>query len=266
MSRIVVFLVGAVVLYTCLVGGLYYAQRSLIYHPGGPVTPGDYNLTDMIVRKVTTDDWVNLKGWYWPPARDDAPVIVWFHGNAGDFGDRLPVVPTYIERGYGVLLAGYRGYAGNDGTPSEEGFYHDARAWLRFIHEEGIVPQRVVLYGESLGTGVAVQMAVENPAMRALVLQAPYTSLPDVAARSFFFVPVHFMMKDQFRSIDKIEAIKMPLLIFQSTDDLVIPPLLTQRLYDAAKTDKKLVSFNGFGHNNMPVRERADALADFLAR
>lgn len=264
-NKIIVFVLWAAVAYTALVGGLYLAQRHLIYHPtrAAPV-PAAYGLPDTVVRKVVTDDWITLQGWYWPPAREDAPVIIWFHGNAGDHALRAGSVRPYIDKGYGVLLAGYRGYAGHGGSPDEDGFYHDARAWLRFVREEDIAPQRIVLYGESLGTGVAVQMAVEHPELRALILQAPYTSLPDVAARQFFYVPVHRLMKDQFRSIDKIADVTLPLLVFMAMDDRIIPPALTQRVYEAARTNKKLIQYKDFGHNNMPVRERADAVDAFL--
>ncbi len=265
-NKAIFLLLTLSLVYISVAGGLYLAQRRMIYFPGTETAaPADYGLGDGIIRTAQTDDGLTLAGWYWPPAAPDRPVVILFHGNAGHYGLRLSMAASYVEKGYGVLLAGYRGYAGNPGAPSEQGFYRDARAWLRFAFDSGITLEQIVLYGESLGTGVAVQMAVEHPDVRALVLQAPYTSLPDVAARRFFFLPVHLMMKDRFSSIDKIGAITMPLLVFQSTNDLVIPPLFTQRLYDAAPVNKKLIQYKDFGHNDMPLQERADALDAFLA-
>lgn len=266
-NKFLSFLTNTLIVYISLVGGLYFAQRNLMYIPDRdrPI-PGDYTLSESVSLKTHTDDGVTLEGWYWPPAQQGAPVIVWFHGNGGSHADRISAVPPYLDKGYGVLLASYRGYAGNPGSPDEEGLYKDARAWIHQLTlNKGIMPDQIVLYGESLGTGVAVQMAVEYPDVRALVLQSPYTSLPDVAQRTYFFVPVALLMKDQFRSIDKIKDVTRPLLVFEAAGDLVVPADLSRRLYEAAVVDKKLVSFDGtYGHNTMPSQARADAVEAFL--
>ncbi len=260
-------LITFVLLYGALVLGLYIAQRSMIYFPDRDhPTPAEYGVPQMKEVRVETDDGLTLGGWYIAPKEEGNPVILWFHGNASHHGQRAFFVATYLNLGYGVMLAGYRGYGGNPGKPTEENLYKDARAWIRGLHDAGIKTEDIVLYGESLGSGVAVQMATELPDARALVLQAPYTSLPGVAKTRYFFVPVDLLMKDKFESIKKIGDIKMPLLVMRGKKDSVIPPYIGQRLFDAAPEPKEQEIYPENGHNDLPAGKMSARVYSFLSK
>src|SRR5262249_28114941 len=156
LPRVLPFLGFAVVAYAALVGGLYLFQRQLLYFPAR-ARPELFGLEQLGVREVTlaTEDGLSLLSWYLP-SRPGRPVIAYFHGNGGHIGYRAERLLRFAREGYGVLMAEYRGYGGNPGTPSETGFYTDGRAALAFLDRQGVAPNRLVLYGESLGSGVAV--------------------------------------------------------------------------------------------------------------
>lgn len=254
-----------VLVYVALALGLFLAQRSMIFFPSREApelrTYGAEGVMQTV--RVETADGLSLTGWLAPPG-PDKPIIVWFHGNAADHGARFYFARPYIEAGYGVLLAGYRGYGGNPGNPSEIGFYRDGRAWINSLLETGIPPDRMVLYGESIGTGVATQMALEHPDALALVLQSPYTSLPDVARTRYFFLPVDLMVRDRFRNIDKIGDVRPPVLIHHGKRDNIVPVTHGQRLFDAARSPGDIQVYPGSGHNDLPATILAAKTIDFL--
>lgn len=264
-KRIKKILFQILIIYLCLVAGLYFAQRSLIYFPPKEkpdITPyADNGVTEMITRSA---DGLDLTSWA-RQAEEGQPTIVMFHGNASNHIGSLYKMQPYIEQGYGFVSAGYRGYNSNAGKPSEEGFYQDARAAINNLKTTGVSEDNIILYGESIGTGVAVQMATEYPAIKAVILESPYTSLPDVAAGTYFFVPVHLLMKDKFNSLSKIKNIKAPLLIVQGKNDRVIPPKFGQRLFDAANEPKEILSLDGYGHNDLPIDAMAAKVMRFIS-
>ena len=168
-------LVGAYILSLAL---LFLIQRSIVFAPDQSVADLSLVLAPdgMHAVEVASTDGLRLKSWYLPPARADAPVIAYFHGNAGHRGGRVERIWPYAKAGYGVLLVGYRGYGGNPGKPTEAGLYADAAANLDFLASQGIGADRLVLFGESLGAAVAVEMATRHKAL-GLVLEAPFCSI-----------------------------------------------------------------------------------------
>lgn len=243
---------------------LYVFQRSLIYHPdfrSGAPYQGQITYAPV---SAATSDGLSLRGFLTLPKTGYDCLFIWFQGNAGTPDMRQEFAEAYAAGGCGVLITSYRGYAGNKGTPTEEGIYDDARGWIDFAHQQGFSDDQIIFIGESLGTGVAVQMATEYPNIKGLVLNAPYTSLVDVAQGRFFFVPVRYLMKDVFDSVSKIGKINMPVLIAQGDHDRVIPPRLGQTLYAAAPEPKKLRVFQDYGHNDMPQDEIARDAYDFF--
>lgn len=158
--------------------------------------------------------------WYWPASAGQRTVAV-MHGNAGHIGHRLGTAAPYVAAGYGVLLVEYRGYGGNPGRPSEEGLVADGRAALDWLAAEGVPPDRTVLYGESLGTGVAVRLATEYP-VAGIVLEAPYTAVVDVARSRFWFLPVGLLLQDRFESLGRLADVSAPILVLHGTADRVI--------------------------------------------
>ena len=169
-----------------------------------------------------------------------------------------------MRLGYGVLLAEYRGYGGNPGGPSEQGFYADGRAYIDWLKREK-KPEKIVIYGESIGSGTAVQMATEYD-VSGLVLETPFTSLVDIAAAQYFFVPVRYLLQDRFDNIGKITKVKAPKLVLHGLKDGTIPYASGRSLFDAAPEPKNFVDFPDGGHNNLYDFAAADYVIEFLNR
>ena len=172
-----------------------------------------------------------------------------------------------LDAGFGGLLVGYRGYGGNPGQPTEEGLYADGRASLRFAVGQGISPAATVLYGESLGTGVAVRMAREQAAtapVAAVVLETPYTSIAEVAGHHYPYVPARWLVRDRFDAASIIAAIRSPLLVFHAEDDRVIPISLARRLFAAAMEPKEARWFAAGGHGDLFDAGAGDTIITFI--
>jgi fermentation-respiration switch protein FrsA (DUF1100 family) len=255
----------AVVAYAALVGGLFLCQRQLLYHPVRS-RPELLGLEQLGVREVTlpTEDGLSLLSWYLPP-RPGRPVIAYFHGNGGHIGYRAERLLRFAREGYGVLMVEYRGYGGNPGSPSESGFYTDGRAALGFLDREGVAPNRLVLYGESLGSGVAVALAVQHE-IGALILEAPPTSVAEVAQNHFPYVPAARMVLDRFDSLSCIGRVKAPLLVLHGDRDRVVPIRFGRALLDAASEPKEGWFSPDAGHENLARYGSLDAVVAFIER
>jgi len=253
--------IGAVVVYLGLGAGLFALQRKLIYMPDRS-TPerAEFGAHDMDEVSYETADGLALRAWYKAPARDDRPVIVYFHGNAGHIGYRVGKVRPYLDAGYGVFLAGYRGYGGNAGEPTEAGLYADARAALDYL---AAADDPAVFYGESLGGAVAIQMATERP-VHAIVLESPFSSAVDIAGMRFPVYPATLMMKDRYDSAAKVGALTAPLLVIHGEQDAIIPPRYGRRLIDAAPAGTTVRIIDAAGHNDLYYHGAADLVLNFL--
>ena len=242
-------------------------QRSLQYYPNknDPGNPAAQGLPEMRVVKTRTDDDYTLVAWYAPPKKTQGPVVVMFHGNAGNISHRTIKARTMIDQGLGIMMVEYRGYGSNKGRPTESGLYSDARAALAWLEGEGIKSAQMILYGESLGTGVAVQMATEmTPYL--LVLEAPFDSAANVAKKAYPFLPIDFLMQDRFDSIDKIKQIKTPLLIVHGDEDNVIPLALAKNLFEAANHPKEINIINGGGHADLYDHHAGHLITEWISK
>ena len=216
------WLIGAAVAlagYLGVCGILFAAQRSMIYTPpkvrlDGPPAGSGLQSLDVPVQGLGT-----IKAWWAPPASRAQPTVIFFHGNGGDRRSFLDFAARLRQHGWGVVLASYSGYSGNPGKPSEAALMADARATLQAV-APSVGP--IVVWGHSLGSGVAARMASEGRTA-GLVLEAPYTSLTDVAAASDPFVPVRLLLRDRFDTRSLTDRIQVPVLIFHSVDDPEIP-------------------------------------------
>jgi pimeloyl-ACP methyl ester carboxylesterase len=193
-------------------------------------------------RTIAEADGTRLTVWQAPPTRTGAPTIVFFYGNAGTLSDFASIGEALRGGGYGIVLASYRGYAGNSGSPDEAGLMADARAILAAIPKGP-----VILWGQSLGTGVAARMAAEGRGI-ALILQSPYTAVADVAARRFPLYPVHWLMHNQFDTLALVPKIAVPVLIMSGTDDTTVPFDMGQTLASRLGREATFVPFPGEGH------------------
>lgn len=257
--------IGGLLIYLGLLAFLTIYQRDYIYFPGTErpeIARHDDVPRDFIVQ---TDDGLELRGLYWPPATPQALTIVFFHGNAEDYRFYLSLAHDYTTAGYGFLLAEYRGYGGNPGTPSEQGLYEDARAYIDALYErEEVAYENMALMGFSLGSGVAVQMATEYEAIRALILQSFYNALSEVAKRQYWMFPVEWVMHDQYRNMDKIDNVKMPVLMVHGERDSIIPVYLAQALYAAAPEPKTFIRLPHARHNDIYHHGAKDYTLKFL--
>lgn len=227
---------------------MYLQQRNLQYFPGRQAMgPAEHGLTGVTEHRIATHDGETIVLWY-AEASPGLPTVLFFHGNAGDLSGRAARMAFYQAQGFGALFLSYRGYGGSTGTISEQGFMTDARAAHDFLVQRGVSPAQIAVVGESLGTGVAVQLAAERE-VGALALEAPFTAAVDVAAEIYWWLPVRLLMKDTYVSRDFILAVDAPLLLQHGDADRVIPVEQGRRLFDLANAPKQLVILPGEGHD-----------------
>jgi fermentation-respiration switch protein FrsA (DUF1100 family) len=259
-------LAAILLLYALLVGGLFLAQCSLLYLPD-QTRPQLGPLAELGFREITldTEDGLSLLAWYRPP-NSGAPVIAYFHGNGGHLGYRANRMMRFAQAGLGVLLLEYRGYGGNPGSPSETGFYTDAAAALDFVsRQQSVPPTRLVLYGESLGSGVAAHMAVGRE-IAALILEAPFTRLADAASYHYPYVPVSLLLRDRFDTLAAIGQVTAPILILHGEHDRVIPARFGHALFAAAPAPKEGWFSPEGGHEDLARLGGLDVVFDFIRR
>ena len=229
---------------------LFFAQRSFLFPiPAAErTTPQAAGFPEAEEHVLTTADGEKVIVWH-VPAKPGHPVILYFHGNGDFLAGFFGRFRDLIADGTGVVALSYRGYAGSSGQPSERGLLLDAAAAYAFTTAR-YSADRIVVWGFSLGTGVAVALAAEQPVGK-LILEAPYTSIADVAASLFPFLPVRLVMRDQFRSDQRIARVNVPLLIMHGSNDPAIPIVFGERLFALAHEPKQFVRFPGGGHNNL---------------
>ena len=258
---------SAVLIYGLVVASLYLFQRRILFVPG--TTPLDreaVGVPDMNDADLITDDGLTLRSWY-RAAMPRRPTIVYFQGNAGTIGGRGFKARPLMDHGYGVLLVGHRGYGGNPGFPSESGLIDDGRAALKFLAAQGVRAKDIILYGESLGSGVAVALAAgmsdEEPP-GAIILEAPFTSIVEIAASRYRFVPVRFLIKDRFDSLARVDQIHSPMLILHGARDGVIDSQQGKTLYEAANEPKQFVLFDEGRHSDLYDHGALEAVVGFV--
>lgn len=252
--------------YALLLGALWLFQRSILYVPTGEaIAPAVVGVRAEAL-DVPTTDGERIRLW-WAPPEPGRAILVHFHGNGGNQAMRAEVFRDVIAAGNGLVSVSWRGYPGSTGRPSEAGLIADARAALAFARQrEPSAP--VALFGESLGSGVAVLLAAEAR-VEGVVLNAPYTAVEDVASEVYWFVPARLLIADRFRSRDAIDRIGAPLLIVHGTADGVIPFAHGERLFAMAREPKRFLRIEGGGHNdlwNRGARAATLTLLDDIAR
>ena len=242
---------------------IWSQQRRLIYFPSpGPVPSAAAVLPGGRDVELRTEDGIRLGAWFLPAAGGPGPAVLICNGNAGDRSMRAPLAAALNGMGLSVLLFDYRGYGGNPGRPSEDGLAADARAaqaWLAGQPE--VDPERIAYFGESLGAAVALGLAVERPPA-ALVLRSPFTSLVDVGAVHYPWLPVRQLLLDRYPSIDRIGSLAAPLLVIAGEGDDIVPAALSRRLYDAAPEPKRFVSIPDAGHNDPALLDGRQMLSE----
>ncbi len=238
-------------LYLVALTGLFTFQRNFLYFPSHEhIFLSDAHANRAFKEfSVRTEDGLDLTAWY-APATSKPFTFVFFHGN----GDRLhtasPIADPYIAAGYGFLLAEYRGYSGLPGNPTEAGLYADARAYIKGLMAQGVKSENIILFGHSLGTGVAVQMAGEFH-VGGVMLLAPYLSIAEMAQENFPYFPAKYIALDRYENDKKLKNIHAPVLIMNGARDQIIPPSEGRQLYAMANEPRQFYSLLGRGHNDL---------------
>jgi fermentation-respiration switch protein FrsA (DUF1100 family) len=256
------YLTFALVFYGGFVALLYLTQRSLQYFPESYRTaPAAAGLPEAEEAVVDTADGERVLLWHVPP-KGDKPVILYFHGNGGALRYRVDRFRALTADGTGLVALSYRGYGGSTGRPTESGLLEDAAAAYAFAAAR-YPPERIALWGESLGSGVAVALAAEKPVGR-VVLEAGFSSAADVGAGVYWYVPVRLLMKDQFRSDLRVGKVTAPVLMLHGARDNIIPIALGERLYALINAPKRFVRYPDGGHENLAAYGAIEAARQFL--
>lgn len=251
-------------------GVLWLGQRRLIYFPESMVPPPrTVGLPAAEPIAFFTPDELRLEGWFVrPTAPPTGQTILVFNGNGGNRAHRAPLAAALAADGHAVLLFDYRGYGGNPGLPSEQGLRLDARGALAAVlGHDTVDPSRLVYFGESLGTALAVWLAGEHRP-QALILRSPFPSLAEVGAHHYPFIPVRWLLRDRFETTSRLPSSGVPLLVVRGTDDSTIPPEMSETVYEAAPEPKWLATIEHADHNSVALshgREMIAALSRFLA-
>ena len=250
MRQVLNILLSAVTVYAVILLLVFVFQARLVYFPevgrALVATPRAVGLDFEEVRLAA--DGATLHGW-WVPANAARGAVLVLHGNAGNISHRLEYLTMFNRLGYATLIIDYRGYGKSSGTPSEDGTYRDAEAaWRHLIDARKLKPQDIVLFGESLGGGVAAWLALQHPP-RALVLASTFTSAPDLGAQVYPWLPVRWLARIEYNNLDRIARIAAPVLIAHSKGDDIIPFSHGQALFDAAREPKQFLELRG-GHND----------------
>ena len=242
---------------------LFFKQRAMLFPipPVGRIAPAEAGLLQAEEHVLTTADGEKVIVWH-VPAQPGRPVVLFFPGNGDFLAGRVSRFKAVTADGTGLVALSYRGYAGSSGVPSERGLLQDAEAAYAFTSAR-YAAERIVVWGFSLGTGVAVATAAEHPVGK-LILEAPYTSTLDVARAMFPIVPVGLLMRDQFHSDRRIANVTAPLLIMHGGNDPAIPIVFGERLFALAREPKQFVRFGGGGHENLDDFGAIDTVRQFI--
>jgi uncharacterized protein len=253
----------AVCLYLGMAAILYFAQRSMMYFPEKIHTlPAAAGLPEAEEVTLTTEDGDHIFAWHVPPLADQ-PVIIYLHGNGGALRYRVERFRKLIANGIGLVAVEYRGYGGSSGSPTEAGLIADGEAGYAFAAAR-YSRQQLVLWGESLGTAVAVALAAEKPVAR-VILEAPFTSAAAVASLRYWYMPVRLLMKDQYRSDERIGKITAPVLFLHGAHDHVVPFAMGERMFELTTAPKHIVRFLDGDHEDLDANGALFAVARFLA-
>jgi len=239
----------AIVSYLSVVLIVYFTQRLLQYAPDNsyPGKPAQNGLSEMQEIRLTSEDGINIYAWFAAPKEQDGKIFIIYHGNAGNLLNRVDKAKKLADRGYGVYLCEYRGYGGNSGKPSEDGLYKDARSAIKWLEKKGYNISQFVLYGESIGSGVAVHMAQEYKT-KYLVLEGGFSSAVDVAKSVYPWLPVTMLLKDRYDNMQKIKNIKTSLLMLHGINDKVVNIKYGRKLYEEANHPKQFMAMEKGGH------------------
>ncbi len=229
--------IAIVAIYLIFLIFLFFYQRNLLYLPDENNYSGD-NLEVKIEKvSIQTTDNINLLGWFHKKNLKDYKTIVYFHGNAGKLENRIHKLNHFKDMDVNFLIIAWRGFSGNKGKPTEEGLYTDGRSAINWLKEKGLKEEDIIIYGESLGTGVATEIAQSN-GYAGLVLETPFTSMVEAAKNFYPYIPVYLLLKDKYDNKKKIKNINIPILVMHGEADQIVPFWMGEKIYKIANQPK----------------------------
>ena len=232
------FLVSLVFLVYLLVTlGLYIFQRNLLYHPAENNYSGDKLTVNIEKVKITTDDNINLLAWYHRKDIKNYKTILYLHGNAGALENRIHKINHFNDMNINFLLLAWRGFNGNAGKPTEQGLYQDARSAVKWLINQGAREENIIIYGESLGTGVATEIA-QNQNFAGIILESPFTSMVAAGKSKYPIFPIKLLLKDKYENDKKIKNIMSPLLVMHGEVDKIVPFWMGEKIFQLANEPK----------------------------
>ena len=238
MKYLYLILSSLIVAYAVVIIFIYFYQRNLLYHPSENNYQDDkiqFSYDEIFIK---VDEEVKLKSWLIKKNFKKFKTLVIFHGNAGHLSNRIYKLNELYKLDINILLISWRGFSGNKGSPTEQNLYKDAEAAIQWLNENRVNNNQIILYGESLGSGVAVEIGKKNN-FNSIILESPFTSIENSAKIYYPYLPVKLLLKDRYDSISKIKAINTPILIMHGKKDDVVPFSMGQELFEKANSPKE---------------------------
>jgi hypothetical protein len=249
--------------YLVICAAAYFGHRMFMYFPDpARIPPEAAGLENVEEVEFAAADGTKLVSWY-APAQEGKPTILYFHGNAANAANRAPKIDMMLESGFGVFYLNNRGYGGSGGSPTEANNVADAIAAYDYVRGLGVPPDKIVTFGESLGSGQAVRLAAARP-VAAVVLEAPLTSTVEVGRSIYFWLPLSLLIADQYNVERDIARVTAPLLILHGEQDEVIPVDMGRRIYNAANQPKRIEVVRDGRHNDLFDHGAWERMRDFL--
>ncbi|MBD1149433.1 alpha/beta hydrolase [Pelagibacterales bacterium SAG-MED27] len=246
--------IGILVIYISLLVLLFIFQRNLMYHPEENNYSGDKLEVEVEKVKILTSDGINLLGWFHKKDLKRFKTIIYFHGNAGKLENRIHKLNHFKDMDVNFLIIAWRGFSGNKGKPSEKGLYIDANSAIKWLKKLGLKEKDIILYGESLGTGVATEIAQSNN-YAGLILETPFTSMIEAAKNFYPYIPVSLLLKDKYDNQNKIKNINTPVLVMHGEVDQIVPFWMGKKIYETAN-QPKYSHFTKFDDHMMEYDEK----------
>ena len=230
-------IIGIITIYLSILILLFIFQRNLMYHPEENNYFGDRLEVDIEKVYINTSDNLNLLGWFHKKDLKKFKTIVYFHGNAGKLENRIHKLNHFKDINVNFLILAWRGFSGNEGKPSEQGLYVDGSSAIAWLKNLGLNEEDIILYGESLGTGIATHLAQQND-YAGLVLETPFTSMVEAAKNFYPYIPVGFLLRDKYKNDQKIKNINIPVLVMHGEADQIVPFWMGKKIYEIANQPK----------------------------
>ena len=237
MNYLTIILITSTIIYFLIVLSTYLFQRNLLYHPLENNYSGDQLLISIEKIKIKTQDNIELVAWYHKKKLSNYKTILFLHGNAGSLANRIHKINNFKNMDVNFLLVAWRGFSGNKGKPTEEGLYEDARSAVRWLKLNNVEEKNIIIYGESLGTGIAVEIA-QNKNYAGIILESPFTSMIEAGKEKYPYLPIKILLKDKYESNKKIKNVNIPILIMYGKVDKIVPFYMGKKMYELANEPK----------------------------